>query len=567
MTVQSPSSEHSMRIGRRDFLRLGAVGAASAILGVSPLSAARAAAASRPSIVLIMADDMGYSDIGCYGSEIKTPTLDRLAAGGVRFTQFYNAARCCPTRASLMTGLYPHQAGVGQMVSDLGQSGYIGRLNDRSVTIPEVLRQAGYQTFMSGKWHLTPFDYEASHASLHRDTWPLQRGFDRFFGTLAGAGSHYSPVSLMRDNEFITPEGDDFYYTDAISNEAARYIQEADQNKPLFLYLAYTAPHWPLHARERDIAKYADTYTVGWDAIRKARHKRMIELGIIKPEWPLSERNERVPSWDDADHKDWEARRMAVHAAMVDAMDQGIGRIVDTLKKTDRFENTLIFFLSDNGGADELIRPLKRQQPADYYTETRHGHFARGGTRPDVMPGPADTYASFGPQWANAANTPFRLFKKWCHEGGVASPLIAHWPAGIKTRGELRHDVGHLIDIMATCIDAADAAYPAERKGIAVTPCEGVSLLPAFAGKGPKRKAIFFEHEGHRAVRIGKWKLVAEYRGPWELYDMEADRTEINNLIDERPDLAGLLEALYEQWAKRAGVLPWPVKKDQALLQ
>lgn len=551
--VFEPMPSTVQPLSRRDFLRLGAIGAAGTLLGhLRPSVAAPADTVSlpdRPHIVLIMCDDMGYSDLGCYGGEIHTPILDGLAANGVRFTQFYNAARCVPTRASLMTGLYPHQAGLGHMVNDRGHDGYRGRLNDRCVTLAEVLRQAGYQTFMSGKWHVTPYDYANPKSTLDRESWPLQRGFDEFFGTLAGAGSFYAPVSLMRNNEFIAP-GDDFYYTDAINDQTARYIRQADKNRPLFLYVAHTAPHWPLHAPEETVAKYADTYTVGWDAIRQARYKRLVEMGIIQSDWPLTERDSRVPPWDEVEHKDWQAGRMAVHAAMVDVMDQGIGRIVEALKETGRFENTLILFLSDNGASNEVIQGQN----------TRHGQFARGGTRPDVMPGPPDTYASFGIPWANASNTPFRLYKKWIHEGGIAAPLIAHWPDGIQARGELRADIGHIIDIMATCVEVSGATYPAERNGVSVLPCEGLSLAPVFAGKPLRPRAIFFEHEGHRAVRYGRWKLVAEHQKNWELYDMQADRTEMNNLIDRHPELASLMEALYEQWAKRTGVLPWPVQ-------
>lgn len=550
--ISGPLTSTALPLSRRAFLRLGAIGAAAALTGHSRLSgtASAAVSASKPTIVLIMSDDMGYSDLGCYGGEIKTPTLDGLAAGGVRFTQFYNSARCCPTRASLMTGLYPHQAGLGHMVDDRGREGYTGRLNERCVTIAEVLRQAGYQTCMSGKWHITPYTYSTPPSGLHRESWPLQRGFDRFFGTIAGAGSFYTPVSLMRDNDFIAPEGDDFYYTDAINDEAVRYIQTAEPDKPLFLYIAHTAPHWPLHARDEDIANYADTYAAGWDAVREARYTRMVEMGIIRSEWALTERDSRVPPWEKAAHKDWEARRMAVHAAMVEVMDRGIGRVVEALKASGRFDNTLLLFLSDNGASNEVIQG----------THTRHGNFARGGTTVDVMPGAPDTYAAFGIPWANVSNTPFRLYKKWIHEGGIATPLIAHWPAQIKAGGQLRHTPGHIVDIMATCAEISGAVYPAERNGVAVPPCEGLSLVPVFAGKPLERRALFFEHEGNRAVRIGKWKLAAEHQKPWELYDMEADRTEMHNLIDVHPDLAAALTALYDQWAKRTGVLPWPVR-------
>lgn len=530
---------------RREFLKLLSAG-----IAVGPLRGcfgrarieARPRSARRPNVVLIMADDMGYSDIGCYGGEIRTPNLDRLAAGGLRFTQFYNAARCCPTRASLLTGLYPHQAGVGAMVSPSDRPGYRGRLNEQCVTIAEVLHNAGYQTCMSGKWHVTHYDYNDPEPILHRESWPRQRGFGRFFGTLAGAGSFYTPVSLMRDNEFIEP-GEGFYYTDAINDQAVRFIEEADDG-PLFLYVAHVAPHWPLHALPKDIARYKGVYDVGWDRIRAERHARMIQAGLVSADWPLAPRDPRVLAWEDAEHKAWESHRMAVYAAQTDNMDQGIGRIVESLRRTGRLENTLILFLSDNGGCDEVIQG----------TKTRHGYFARGGTRPDVLPGGPDTYAAYGVGWANASNTPFRRYKKWGHEGGIATPLIAHWPAVIKP-DRMTHEVGHIIDVMATCLDVAGAEYPTERNGHKVTPLEGKSLSPVFEGRTRTgHEALYWEHIGNRAMRRGKWKLVAERGDPWELYDLEADRTELNDLADRRPEKVRELRSLYDAWAKRCNV-------------
>jgi len=521
-----------------------------AIIAAATATAA-ATAAPRPNVVVIMADDMGWSDLGCYGGEIRTPVIDSLANGGLRFTRFHNAARCCPTRASLLTGLYPHQAGVGHMVDDSGKPGYRGRLNGRCATLAEVLRPAGYQTFMSGKWHVTPFAYQDPEPTLHRGTWPLQRGFDRFYGTLAGGGSFYTPPSLMRDNEFLETPGGDFYYTDAISDEAATYIRGADRERPFFLYVAYTAPHWPLHASEKDIAAYQGVYDEGWDKMRENRYRRMSEMGLIDPETcRLSPRPENVPPWQDADHKTWQARRMEVHAAMVTVMDEGIGRIVAALRETQTFDNTLIVFLSDNGACSVTIQG----------TRTRHGDFARGGTRPEVMPGPPDTYAALGREWANASNTPLRRYKSSCYEGGSATPLVVHWPAGIPERGGLRHCPGHVIDLMPTLAQLAGADYPTERAGQPVTPAEGVSLLPAFEGKPLPERPLFFEHEGGRAVIHGDWKLVALHKQPWELYHLAKDRSENENLATEHPDRVGELSAAYEAWAKRAKVLPWPVR-------
>jgi len=562
------------RYTRRDFLGfLGWGAGALAVAGCAGAFRLRAGGRQRPNIVLIMADDMGYSDIGCYGGEIHTPNLDALAAGGIRFTQFYNTARCCPTRASLMTGLYPHQTGVGHMMEDKGYDAYRGELNNRCVTIAEVLKQAGYSTYMAGKWHVT----KSIKPDGDKHNWPCQRGFDRFFGTIHGAGSYYDPSSLTRDNTQVPPDGEDFYYTDAISDNAIKFVREHDSDNPFFMYVAFTAPHWPMHALPRDVDKYKGRYDAGWDALRAERHKRMTEMGIVEKKWKITPRDSSVPPWEKAQDKEWYQRRMEVYAAMVDRLDQGVGRIVSELKKTDRFENTLILFLADNGGCAEeygsagpvkpdpsepaVLKPMgkdelqTRMQPV----VTRDGRPVRTGH--GVMPGPADTYIAYGKPWANASNTPFRLYKHWVHEGGISTPLIAHWPAHIKARGKLRHQPGHLIDVMATCVDVAQAKYPTEYKGHKITPMEGRSLLPAFDNKSIEREAIYWEHEGNRAVRQGKWKLVSRHPGGWELYDLEADRTELTNLAEKYPEKVEQLKAMYESWAARCGVQPWPVNK------
>lgn len=561
---------------RRDFLKALSMGAISlSIPGCSSFSPSLASRRKRPNIILIMADDMGYSDIGCYGGEIRTPNLDRLAARGLRFTQFYNTARCCPTRAALMTGLYQHQTGVGHMMTDQGYDAYRGDLNNRCVTIAEVLKQAGYGTYMSGKWHVTRHRYPEGP----KHNWPCQRGFDRFFGTIHGAGSYYDPCSLTRDNTPIPPDSGDFYYTNAISDNAVKFIsQHASENddKPFFLYVAYTSPHWPMHALPQDIARYKSKYDKGWDALRRERYQRMIEMGLIDPKWKLTPRDEEAPPWTEAEDKPWYARRMEVYAAMIDCMDQGIGRIVSHLKRAGIYENTLILFLADNGGCAEeygsrgpvkpdpaeepVLKPMdKNELQRDMQPKvTRDGRPVRTGS--GVMPGPADTYIAYGKPWANASNTPFRLYKHWVHEGGIATPLIAHWPAGIKARGKLRHQPGHLIDIMATCVDVAAAAYPTEYNDHEIIPLEGRSLVPAFDDRPIEREALYWEHEGNRAVRQDKWKLVSKHPNQWELYDLQADRTELNNLADEYPEKVEQLKAMYESWAERCGVLPWPVK-------
>jgi arylsulfatase A-like enzyme len=532
-------------MNRWSFLRLGRIIWPAGLILFA--SFGLTAASERPSIVIIMADDMGFSDIGSYGGEIRTPNLDRLAHNGLRFSQFYNAARCCPTRAALLTGLYPHQAGVGHMVQDRGRPGYLGRLNERCVTIAEVLGAAGYQTIMSGKWHVTPYDYSAE-PQLHRDSWPTRRGFRHFFGTLAGAGSYFTPVSLMERERFIEP-GEGFYYTDAINDYAARRVAEAEPG-PLFLYVAHVAPHWPLHALPEDIELYAGVYDVGWDELRARRHARLLETRLVDPDWPLTPRDDRVPAWSEASDRDWESHRMAVYAAQVDRMDRGIGRIVEALERTGRLENTLILFLADNGGCAEIIQG----------TDTRHGHFPRGGTRPEIRPGGPDTYAAYGVGWANASNTPFRLYKQWVHEGGIASPLVAHWPKGIADRGAIRQQVGHVVDLMATSLDIAGVEYPTEFQGRAITPLEGISLVPAFADETLVRpQGLFWEHMGHRAVRIGDWKLVAERGQPWELYNLRADRTETEDLAERSPERVRTLVEAWEAWAERARVEPWPL--------
>ncbi len=508
---------------------------------------------ARPNIVVIMADDMGFSDVGCYGSEIDTPNIDRLAGSGVRFTQFYNTARCCPTRASLLTGLYPHQAGVGHMMEDYGLPGYRGDLNRQCVTIAEALKPAGYNTLMSGKWHVTPVN-ESKH------NWPRQRGFDRFYGTIHGAGSFYDPVTLTRENDPIEP-GEDFYYTTAIGDNAVQFLDEyAPQPSPFFLYVAFTSPHWPLHAFERDIVKYKGRYDMGWDELRAERHRRLIEMGLVDARWPLTPRDDRVPAWKDAENKAWQARRMEVYAAQIDAMDRAVGRILAKLEETSALDNTLILFLADNGGCAEEILPS--WQGRHFPSHTRDGRPVKQGNDPAVMPGPETTYQSYGIPWANASNTPFRLYKHWVHEGGIATPLIAHWPAGITQAGSVTHEPGHLIDIMATCLDVARADYPHTFDGHSITPLEGKPLTPLFEGRGrPGYEAIFWEHEGNRAVRQGNWKLVSRHRdddrAAWELYDLAADRTEMNNLAATNPRKAAELAALYEGWAARANVAPW----------
>jgi arylsulfatase len=514
----------------------------------------------RPNILLILNDDMGFSDIGCYGGEIDTPNLDRLAANGIRYSQFYNTARCSPSRASLLTGLHPHQTGIGILTYSTGPEGYAGDLNKRCVTIAEVLKQSGYRTYMSGKWHV------AASLKQPTDSWPMQRGFDAFYGTIIGAGSFYNPNTLTRGNGNVEHEAEQnpaFFYTDAISDQAAAFIREhqCDHSEmPFFQYVAYTAPHWPLHAHEADIAKYKGRFDSGWDKLREERLVRLVQDRMLYPSWQLTDRDPTQPPWTEAQHRDWQLRCMEVYAAQIDRMDQGVGRILSALEKTGQLDNTLVIFLSDNGACAEDIpvgvtpRELVEQLMIAK-AMTRTGTPVRFGNTPDITPGGEDTYQSYGTAWANLSNTPFREYKHWVHEGGIATPLILHWPAGIAERGAIRHTPGQLPDIMATVLEVTGAAYPTEHDGRVIPPCEGESLTRSFTGES-ERGPMFWEHEGNAAVRVGRWKLVRKYPGSWELYDMVEDRTEMHDLAAQHPDRVREMSVQYSAWAERCGVVP-----------
>ncbi len=551
-------------------------------------AAIAALGAKQPNIVIIMADDMGFSDVGCYGSEIQTPNLDKLAANGLRFTQFYNTARCCPTRASLLSGMYQHQAGIGLMTGDSKLPGYRGELGRDVVSIAEALGTGGYRRYMSGKWHLT----RHVRPQGPKDNWPLQRGFEKFYGTIIGAGSFYDPATLCRGNTYVTPENDEkyqpetYYYTDAISDHAVTFLKEhAEESpeKPVFLYVAYTTAHWPLHALPKDIAKYKGKYDGGYDPVRAARFKRIKEMGLVNDEMKLSQRPD---DWEKTANKEWEIRNMEVYAAMIDNMDQGIGRIVSELKRQGTLDDTLIFYLQDNGGCAEGFGRYKSKRPyrSDYKPlgtnglqnkiwppmQTRDGRPVRNG--PDVMAGPADSFTGYSRGWANVSNTPFREYKHFAHEGGISTPLIAHWPKGIDAslNGKLDRQPGHLIDLMATCLEVAKVPHPKEFGGHKIQPLEGVSLKPAFQGKDLGREeALYFDHHLNGAIRDGTWKLVRYGQTgrepklfPWQLYDKAKDRSETNDLAKKYPDKVKALAAKWEQWARRARVKPWPWKVD-----
>ncbi|MFV0265809.1 MAG: arylsulfatase, partial [Draconibacterium sp.] len=451
-----------------------------------------ASLAKRPNIILIMADDMGFSDIGCYGGEIQTPNLDELAKTGARYSQFYNAARCCPTRASLMTGVYPHQAGMGWMTNcDMGTPAYQGDLSKNAATIAEVLKTAGYNTYMTGKWHLSN---TRKDKGMVKDNWPVQRGFERYFGLVGGAGNYFKLPVYSNNTKYPSPEN--FYLTNAISDSSAMFIDEhfkTQPGAPMFMYVAYTSPHWPLHALEKDIEKYRRVYEAGWDEIRKRRLEKQREIGLWENAPDLSPRDEKVPSWDslsDDQKKDF-ARRMAIYAAQVDAMDQGIGRIVAKLKELDQLDNTVIFFLADNGGCAEYIS---------------------SGKSKDLEGKLEDTFESYRINWANVSNTPFREYKHWVHEGGVRTPLIVHWPKGIdhSLNNSFIRNYGHLTDIMVTCVELSGAKYPEVLNGNKIVPMQGTSLVPNFSGNENGRGPIFWEHEANVAMRKGIWKMVAK---------------------------------------------------------
>ncbi|MFK8114465.1 MAG: arylsulfatase [Rubripirellula sp.] len=461
-------------------------------------------AADRPNIVLIMADDLGFSDLGCYGSEIETPNLDSLARDGLRFNQFYNTAKCHSSRICLLTGLYMFQAGNDQM--------------NKGVTLAEALRPAGYHTMMVGKWHL-------------KDE-PTDRGFARYFGHLSGATNFFTGDDTFRLNgkPFQVPQNG-FYTTDANTDQAIEFLDEASQSvKPFFLYMAYNAPHYPLHVKEQDFRKYEGRYDKGWDQVRKQRFKRQIDEGILPADTALSPRPAEVKAWDqlDDEQKHWESERMAAYAGMVDCLDQNIGRLVAHLKSIGELDNTILMFCSDNGAC-----PFERTR------------------RKDLRPWDPDSYWCYDTGWAHVGNTPFRWYKQNQHEGGISSPMIVSWP-GLKTKpGSVTAQPAHLIDFMATCVDLGKAEYPTEFEGRTITPLQGKSLSPILAGdtRDP-HEWLYFQFSNNRAIRKGDRKLTSVRGGPWELYDLSQDRSELNDLAKQQPQQAAELQKLWHQVAQ-----------------
>ena len=492
-------------------------------------------ASDRTNIVLIVVDDMGYGDLGCYGSEIPTPNIDSLAENGIRFRQFYNTAKCWTTRASLLTGLHYQQATTQKI------------LNGKGVTIAESLGERGYKTILSGKWHLSGGKFD------DRSNQPLAHGFDEFFGTLHGAGSFYDPFTLRSGHEAIEPS-EDFYYTDAVVDHTVDSLKAfASEGRPFFHYVAFTAPHWPMQAPAEEIEKYKHLYRKGWDGIRDERFARQVRLGVADEHWGVGPRNPGVPSWEDTEHREWEIHRMATYAAMLNIVDRGVGRIVDQLKSQNALDNTLILLMSDNGGSHEEIGFKNGVSCLGGSQTSRRGTHIQVGKDPSVMPGPEETFQGVGPGWANVNNTPFRMHKIWSHEGGIATPLVAHWPDGIKRKGTITNEVGHVMDIMATCLEVTGTSYPSEFQGRPILPNEGRSLVPAFKGESIEDRVLYWDYASKAAVRDGKWKLLAPTtkKLKWELYDMETDRGELNNLANTYPEKVRDMAILYENWMAR----------------
>ncbi|GLY71582.1 arylsulfatase [Amycolatopsis taiwanensis] len=495
-------------------------------------------------IVLILADDLGFSDLGCYGGEIDTPNLDRLGRRGVRMSSFYNTARCSPSRASLLTGRHPHETGVGILTDDQRPWGYPGSLDPAVPTVAELFREAGYATCLSGKWHLS------ADTAVPNETWPTRRGFDEFYGILGGADDYFHPRGLFAGEQRQPPPGDGFYLTDAIGRHAAEFVaRQAQAARPFLLYLAFTAPHWPLHAPEEDVRHYEGRFDEGWDVLRERRLARAVEEGILGDKAALSVRDPNEPPWSGAAHREWEARRMSVYAAQVTAMDRAIGHVLSTVECSGVAEDTLVVFLADNGACAEEMPPadapkFRERQPQ----HTLDGKPMRIGNEPGIRPGADDTFASYGRAWANLSNTPFRFYKRWVHEGGIASPFLVHWPAGGLAAGSTVHTPHQLPDVLPTLLDAA---------GLIPPDGPGVSMLPQLRGEPEDGEhTLFWEHIGNAAARRGRWKIVREAGSPWELYDLATDRAERHDLAAARPELVDELADSWQRWADSVGVIP-----------
>lgn len=532
-----------------------------AILPILALSIASASAAKRPNIVLIVADDMGYSDLGCYGGEIETPNLDALAAKGVRFKNYYVNNMCWPTRGSLMTGLYPKTA-----LPNKGSAS--GGLHADSTTLPQALRAAGYTTLMAGKWHLSSSkDPDGPNAPHHR-------GYDHFYGTIDGASDFFAPVDLQLDGKSMTHEWEnnpDYYYTDAIVDHALDFLNNAateNGEKPFFLNLNFTAAHWPLHARPKDIEHYKGRYEMGWDKLRELRHARMKEIGAVNSTWELSPRHPEVPAWADEKHREWQQRRMEVYAAQITCMDRNIGRIVDWVKKAEAFDDTIILYQHDNGGCHVEYGPKRTGSWTREFTTDGKNLPIKPGNIPGLMPGPQTTFQSYGYGWANASNTPFRMFKQYDHEGGSRSPLVVFWPNGIDPGlvGGWAPAVCHAIDMMPTLLNAAGVDGH-EQKPFGFEGRSFLNELKGFHEKTRPGNPVFWAHSHGKAVRAGDWKLVSSDKGPWELYNVDVDGTELHDLAAKMPEKAAELAKLHRDWDARTDLgakQPAPSKRNKA---
>ncbi|CAM4289380.1 arylsulfatase [Cytophagaceae bacterium 50C-KIRBA] len=492
-------------------------------------------AQKKPNIIVVLADDMGYSDIGLFGSEIKTPNLDALGQKGAAFTQFYNAGRCCPSRTSLLTGMYPHQAGMGLMVTTgkydhtKPYQPYQGFLSLETPTIAEELRKNGYQTFMSGKWHV----------GEQQEDWPNQRGFDHYFGLISGANSYYEVLSrrqLVEDNKKYVPN-EHFYMTEAISDKAISYVKSAQAQKPFFLYVAYTAPHWPLHAPVKLIDQYRETYRKGWEKLRADRFARQQKSGLLTNIHELPPIDPAIARFDTIKNPSVYIDKMATYAAMMQIMDEGIGRIMQEVKAKGEWENTMFVFLSDNGACHEILddRSVRDLGEAGYQQSLITPVGAKG------------SYTTYGKEWASAGNTPFRMYKHWMHEGGISTPLIVHFPKLIK-KGFRTNQVGHIMDLFPTFLDVSHST-PSK-------PVQGKSLLPILNQKTrAAHPFIAWEHQGNRAIREGDWKLVWDDEiKQWELYNLKKDRIEAHDLAKQMPEKRNDLLNKYTQWAQSLGV-------------
>jgi arylsulfatase A-like enzyme len=507
---------------------------------------------SHPNVVIVLVDDMGYSDLGCFGGEIDTPNVDQLGREGVRFTHFYNTARCSPSRASLLTGRHPHETGIGILTDDERPMGYPGSLDPRFPTLAQLFSAQGYATCLSGKWHLS------NSPNTPDETWPTRRGFDEFYGIMPGADDYFHPRNLWHNEERQAPPTDPgYYFTDAIAEHAASFVTEHAGTEPFFVYLAFTAPHWPLHAPDESVQRYAHTFDEGWDVLRPRRLERLVAEGLLPGDTELTQRDASQPAWDEVSDPEWQSRRMAVYAAQLEHMDRGVGRVLAAVEAAGATDDTIVVFLSDNGACAEDMPPADSIHFAERQPSTTpDGEPLQIGNRPSIVPGPDTTFASYGQAWANLSNSPFRLYKRWVHEGGISTPLLVRWPAGLSA-GRIVHEPYQLTDIAPTLLAAA---------GLNPADGPGVSMLSVARGEREHDDhTLVWEHVGNAAIRRGRWKLVREALQEWELYDITLDRSELHDRAVQNPQIVTELAAAWQDWADSVGVLPWPQVTHKAV--